>query len=513
MAVVPSSDKNHTSDTSSSSNSSRMLQDPSSSSLCPPSWTLTTQEHEERIDCVSTTNWTTSTSPPPASAAPTTTATTMMMSLSSSRDVSPERPRQSPYRVVSPSNSYSDTTAAMMEPISPKQGSRRSVHMDEGTYNMLTGKTTMPLHHHHTTTTTTTAGGVSKTGTSPTRIGSCPYCRLGSVEHNCAAKQQGIVLYSTLQQPQPTFSRLECFPASPSAEDLSSCTTDKEGCGEQKREELAPIIPTVTAGGVTYHPEEVLAEGWLQKKGTGQDWLGSRGWKARWARLCMASTSVDMEPQSHHHNNSGGSSSTQTLRPTSPEPFGQPHPPPHASSPIVPILLLYWFPSSTTVSTAIVLDSTVVMAVDLADKNHVNPYRFEVRHATTQENVTLPTTTRTFAAPPRERDAWVYAISQALLTYAKAKERARKLQEYMVKTTITSSSSPRISPRGVVVGLEEEYPWIRQSPWSDRGGVSISKEKSSSAPPPLSPTILSARRLSIPKRCPPARSSSTSSLL
>ena len=90
----------------------------------------------------------------------------------------------------------------------------------------------------------------------------------------------------------------------------------------------------------------------------------------------------------------------------------------------VPMLLLYWFPSSQKVSTAIVLESTVVMNIDLDDKSKWNPYRFEVRHTgAMQENGSMD---RFFAAPPEARDAWVYAISQALLEYAKAKDKARK---------------------------------------------------------------------------------------
>jgi hypothetical protein len=64
----------------------------------------------------------------------------------------------------------------------------------------------------------------------------------------------------------------------------------------------------------------VLVEGWLHKKGTGHDWLSSRAWKARWARLALAKVQgYDSE---------------------------------------VP-LLIYWFPPRVA-TTAIVLDSTVV---------------------------------------------------------------------------------------------------------------------------------------------------------
>lgn len=33
----------------------------------------------------------------------------------------------------------------------------------------------------------------------------------------------------------------------------------------------------------------ILAEGWIYKKGTGNDWMGSRSWKPRWGRLVVSS--------------------------------------------------------------------------------------------------------------------------------------------------------------------------------------------------------------------------------
>ena len=399
-------------------------------------------------------------------------------------DFSPERARR---RCVSPSNSYSDTTAAIIEPISPKQqGQRTSLRLDEATYNLLTGNIALP-------SMTTSTGANKTTRNSPTRMGSCPNLKLAVQDLHVSDRgnqSKGQLLFST---PPP---RSTAAPV-----DSSERKEGEEKSADQESDGLASIV----AGGVVYYPEEVLAEGWLQKKGTGHDWLGSRGWKARWARLCMATT----KPADSSHGDSQTQTNVSRERPTSPEPFMpqtpflQQHSATNSESPIVPILLLYWFPYSTTVSTAILLDSTVVMGVDLEDKTRVNPYRFEVRHATTQENVTLPTITRTFAAPRRERDAWVYAISQALLTYGKAKQKARKEQKAMIM-------SHRISPRGVVLGAEDECPWRSMSPLSDRGAATIAREKS--AAPPLSPTM-PTRRLSLQRPSPPTRSSSTPSIL
>jgi hypothetical protein len=46
-------------------------------------------------------------------------------------------------------------------------------------------------------------------------------------------------------------------------------------------------LPGVLDSGIEYKFKRVLAEGWVSKKGTGNDWLRSRAWKPRWARLVV----------------------------------------------------------------------------------------------------------------------------------------------------------------------------------------------------------------------------------
>eukprot|EP00522_Entomoneis_paludosa_P018081 CAMPEP_0172444536 /NCGR_PEP_ID=MMETSP1065-20121228/4560_1 /TAXON_ID=265537 /ORGANISM="Amphiprora paludosa, Strain CCMP125" /LENGTH=383 /DNA_ID=CAMNT_0013195107 /DNA_START=94 /DNA_END=1245 /DNA_ORIENTATION=+ len=273
---------------------------------------------------------------------------------------SPERRKsEGALRNVSPITCYSEATEAMMEPISPRSAGPRSLGLDKQTYNLLIGSPQQTE-----------------------QIGSCPYCRMNnSVEHNCSATPPRMPL-----EQGGGISNGQSFQA-----------VKKEN-GETDPASLGIIA---TSPGEMYRPQTILAEGWLQKKGSGTDWMGSRGWKARWGRLCMAQLVDEVT----------GPDQSTTYR--------------VKQQLEVPLLLLYWFPASTAVSTAIILDSTVVLGVDLDDKSRWNPFRFEVRHASTKENATL-SMTRTFAAPQTARDAWVYAISQALLVYAKAKDQARK---------------------------------------------------------------------------------------
>lgn len=139
--------------------------------------------------------------------------------------------------------------------------------------------------------------------------------------------------------------------------------------------------------GVRYRISRVLVEGSLHKKGTGGDWIGSRGWKLRWARLALG------------HIEGHGEVA-------------------------IPLLCIAWYPSSVD-STVIVLDSTVVVSVDSPNKS--NPYRFEIRQTGSQKNSILPAV-RTFSAPSsKARDAWLDSISEALASYEKDKAQASSL--------------------------------------------------------------------------------------
>jgi hypothetical protein len=160
----------------------------------------------------------------------------------------------------------------------------------------------------------------------------------------------------------------------------------KFSCEDDEEEEEPEV-----ENGVNYYQKRVLAEGWVHKKGSGQDWLGSTSWKSRWARLVTARVDgYDCD---------------------------------------VPLLLMYWHPSSPVVCTGIMLESAVSVPIDLDDKEKWNAFRFEIRHAASRQNVTLPVT-RTFSAPKNGRDAWVFAICEALLAYEKEKDLARKASSW-----------------------------------------------------------------------------------
>jgi hypothetical protein len=192
---------------------------------------------------------------------------------------------------------------------------------------------------------------------------------------------------------------------------LSAAESDQED-DEPPKEQLQidhDRTTGVLAEGVSYRILRVIVEGLLYKKGSGQDWLGSRGLKPRWTRLVVGRI----------------------------EGYGDVP---------VPMLCISWYPSSTSNSTVIVLDSAVVLAVDLSKSETVTHYRFEIRHASaSRRNLSLPMT-RTFSAESRAaRDTWVYEISQALLSYEKEKAALKKTAPFKRTSSLVMRS---LSPGG-----------------------------------------------------------------
>ena len=154
----------------------------------------------------------------------------------------------------------------------------------------------------------------------------------------------------------------------------------------------------------------------------------------------------------------------------------------------VPLLMVYWYATSPTPSTVIVLDSTVVFPVDMEDKLRWDAFRFDIRNAKT---VTTNTTIdRVFTAPKKARDSWMYVISQALLMYEKASAKARK-------ESIIANEARRCSPPH-----HEEF-------WAGESFVTAANPLHQSPPrrrpiasPPTSPASRNSRLSPKPKQIP-----------
>jgi hypothetical protein len=47
------------------------------------------------------------------------------------------------------------------------------------------------------------------------------------------------------------------------------------------------MLPGVLGEGIAYTVKETIVQGYIEKKGSGFDWIGSRAWKRRWAVLVV----------------------------------------------------------------------------------------------------------------------------------------------------------------------------------------------------------------------------------
>lgn len=166
----------------------------------------------------------------------------------------------------------------------------------------------------------------------------------------------------------------------------------------------------------------------------------------------------------------------------------------------VPLLMIYWYQGTSAPSNVIILDSTVAFPIDMDDQMGWDAFRFDIRNArTVASNTTL---NRTFCAPKKARDAWIYAISQALLVYEKANDKARKAQ---------ANEARRVSPQPLLCRplsppLEEVWSGDRfVSPKGSLKRVSIAPRIGS---PPTSPKSRNAKnrlakRNSVPRNSSP----------
>lgn len=231
---------------------------------------------------------------------------------------------------------------------------------------------------------------------------------------------------------------VEPYHASGGIEKSSSLDSDDE-----------EMLPKGVAEGLNYHPRKIIVEGWLHKKGTGRDWLGSKSWKPRWARLVMA-TLEGFEVD-------------------------------------VPLLMIYWYEGTSSPSNVIILDSTVAFPIDIDDKLRWDSFRFDIRNARSVASNT--TMNRTFCAPKKARDAWIYAISQALLMYEKANDKARK-------ASARANGARQVSPQPPMYCRQMTPPY--EEVWS--GDRFVSPEKGATIKGSIG---LSRSPPRMPSTCPP----------
>ncbi|EJK46642.1 hypothetical protein THAOC_34680 [Thalassiosira oceanica] len=162
-----------------------------------------------------------------------------------------------------------------------------------------------------------------------------------------------------------------------------------------------PLIEGDVAG--VYAIRKTIAQGWLHKKGSGEDWAKQRWWKPRWMTLALAAKA---------DGKADGSDDVLIL--LSHRAPGVPYP--------VGILEL--------------TKSTVVMAIEKRPRTEQdtcndawNRHCFRVIQAGSESSQT-----RVFTAPLEDRNEWVFALNRALIEHQNQMRNAGRRHEAQVET-------------------------------------------------------------------------------
>jgi len=139
---------------------------------------------------------------------------------------------------------------------------------------------------------------------------------------------------------------------------------------------------------------DVIAEGWLWKKGSGNDLIGSRSFKSRWSRLVLILISPEVAKEN-------------SLNP-----------------PYVPVLEIYWHQYSQAPSSIIILDEVNIFPVEKVSKGGSTvlwdtSYRIEIISRKSGECI------KCVAAPKDQRDQWIKCLKQVVTESDGRKEKMK----------------------------------------------------------------------------------------
>lgn len=140
---------------------------------------------------------------------------------------------------------------------------------------------------------------------------------------------------------------------------------------------------------------DVIAEGWLWKKGSGNDLIGSRSLKSRWGRLVL----ILISPEVAREN---------SLNP-----------------PYVPVLEIFWHQYSQAPSSIIILDEVDILPVKKVSKGGSSTvlwdtsYRIEIISRKSGECI------KCVAAPKEQRDQWIKCLEQVVTESDRRKEKMK----------------------------------------------------------------------------------------
>ena len=194
------------------------------------------------------------------------------------------------------------------------------------------------------------------------------------------------------------------------SDDSITSAADDDNCNSScanKQEEI--FEGTVTS---------VIAEGWLYKKGSGKDLIGSKSFKLRWARLVFFNL-LPVEGKPDHEGT-------------------------------VPVLQIYWHQYASLPSSSIRLDGASFQTIDKTSSTSWNPHRFEVVGS-------CGNVLRIFSANKEERDQWVNALNVVKASY-EAQQLKIKIDQERQRRKIELPPTPKSMRRPKQIKLRTFSP-------------------------------------------------------
>ena len=180
------------------------------------------------------------------------------------------------------------------------------------------------------------------------------------------------------------------------------------------KNEFGLTVPK-TNGSFDYQVKSSILEGWLYKKGTGNDFFRSKSWKPRWCNLVVGSILGHQDE--------------------------------------IPMLLVSWHPSMPA-STLFILHSRLAIAIDRKEDDSedseelfcfdiVAPY---AKTRSRENRDDIQNLSRSFSGTPKDRNKWVHKINETVKDCERKLSKARRQKSSLPPTVPSRSSGIALAP-------------------------------------------------------------------
>lgn len=251
-------------------------------------------------------------------------------------------------------------------------------------------------------------------------MGTVPTSPTASPEHGKATIEEPYIICSHVQNTNRLTLQTEGSQENtefPSMTDLMEAMWPISPTNSAKRKAKGEPAFTVskTNGSFDYQVATSILEGWLYKKGSGNDFFGSKSWKPRWCNLVLGSIASHKEQ--------------------------------------IPMLLVSWHPSMPA-STIYILHSRIAIAInrkqdDSEDSEELFCFDIVAPYANTrsrEDRDNIQNLSRSFSGSQNERNRWVQQINETVKDYERKVSKARRENSSLPPTVPSRSNDISLAP-------------------------------------------------------------------